>query len=494
MTVSTDYSVYQPPGVTITEDITPVLSPSGVAATVVALVGPGVGYKSSQDQITLNDTTPVQLRRYGIIPASISVTDVAGNVIDPSNYTITVAAGADGNIGNTQDNTTTIVRNGSGIPTGSIVYVNYHYQDAAYFTPSTVSDLPSVVSLYGPPIDPATGNILSPISMAAQLAFLNGASTLVCVATPTPSAGSPVVQADLQAAYAKIASVYAINVVVPLPVGVGDSANLAFAQDLKNHVATCNADGRYRIGIYGSDLSVTASPDTQLAAPLSYDHVIVDSINQVNYYDNVSNSYKTMSGFYHAAAMAGKLSSQAPQVPLTRKTITGFSGLPNTLSTAQKNTLAQGGVTVSEIDRLGRLVIRQGRTTDSSNIMTREVSMVRAKDALVIMLQTGVDSAAMIGTPIDTTTPITIKGLVSGILEAAVASGLIQGYTGLQARQQIYPNGDPTIIEVQFAYQPTFPLNYINVSFTVDLSNGTSSVTTTATNTSGTGTSTSSSR
>jgi hypothetical protein len=482
----TDFSSYQPPGVQISEQSTTILAPTGVGVTVVAILGPGVGYKSTTDQLQLVGSTLSRVHQLGAIPSSVTITDVSGNLLDPSTYTLTAGAGADGNIAVTADNTLDVSRNGVTIPDGSVVFVSYRYQDAAYYTPSVVEDLDSAVTLYGNPLDPVTGAIVSPLSFAAQIAFQNGARQLVLVATPTPGTGQPTTQADLLAAYAKIATDYSINIVVPIPHLIGDSGIAAVAQDLKAHVVTASNDGYFRVGFFGAGITVTGSPDTQIAAPVSNKRVVVFAPNKLNYYVGSINSSITVGAQYLAAGAAGKIASQRIQDPLTRKQIEGFNGLPATMSNTVKNTLSQGGVTVAEIDRSGRLVIRHGRTTDSTNITTREISMVRARDTMVEMLQIGMDTAAMIGTPIDYQTVVVVKGLVAGILESAIHSGVITGYTNLQARQTVYSNGDPTVIQVKFQYQPVFPLNYIQVSFSVDLSTGTTTLTNLTSSLSGT--------
>jgi len=38
--------------------------------------------------------------------------------------------------------------------------------------------------------------------------------------------------------------------------------------------------------------------------------------------------------------------------------------------------------------------------------------------------------------------------------------------------QQQYPGGDPTVITATFSYVPSVPLNYIEVTFSIDLSAG----------------------
>ncbi len=55
------------------------------------------------------------------------------------------------------------------------------------------------------------------------------------------------------------------------------------------------------------------------------------------------------------------------------------------------------------------------------------------------------------------------------MLEHAVLTGTIVAYTGLAVRQRSL---DPTVIEVKFSYLPAYPLNYIVISFSVNVATG----------------------
>lgn len=467
-----DFTRYQPPGVVIQEDLVPLTAPATVAPTVVALVGPGIGYKEATEQITLNGTTMVRLRNLGINPSSVVVTDVGANTLAASGYTLTVGAGADGTIGNPQDNTLDIARNGTAIPDGSVVFVAYQFTDASYFVPQVIEDAATATALYGDAMDLTTGITTSPLTLAATLAFVNGANEVVTVATPTPVGNAAVTQAQLQAGYNLIADDPTVNVVVPLFHNVDGSGILALAQDLKTHVEATSNDGHPRVGLIGAGPLVLTDIDTTLSLPLASKRIVVFDPNRLNYFVGALNSTVVLGGYYLAAGAAGRLAALRVQDPLTKKEVRGFSGLVVTKSNTLKNRLSQNGVAVAEVDRNGRLVIRHGRTTNGMNVLNRELSMVRCRDALVTMLQMGMDAADMIGTPITIDTPLQVKGQVAGILETAMADGVIIDYTSLQVRQQVAPGGDPTIIDVKFAYKPSYPLNYIVITFSVDLSSG----------------------
>lgn len=476
-------NAYSPPGVYIEEETTPVVAAVGILPTVVAIVGPAVGYRVHTEAITLEATTPVSLAKLGVFGpadpthgAAFRVTAADGTPYEGSDYDFLAAGGEDGQIGTTQDNTSTLARDDTGnIGDGETVYVSYRYQDTSYNAPLRARDYDDVKDAFGEPLDLDTGAILSPLSLAARLALENGASELVLVAT-TGSA-TATTRAELQAALAKLGGVQDVNVVVLLPVGItgtptaaGDTVNVG--SDLKTHVEAASADGNFRIGILGYEKTVTVTPET-LAAGFSSSRVMLAWPNRLNYFNGYANQTLEISGYYLAAAYAGQLSSYPMQMPLTKKTIRGFAGLPSSvvqaMTVAQKNAWSDAGVAVTEVARTGLLVVRHGTSTDRTNVNSREVSLTRARDAKVRLIQDTAERAELIGTPIDAETPIRIKGVIAGCLETAKRNGLIVDWINLKVRVR---SVDPSVIEVKYEYRPAYPLNYIVISYSIDTRTG----------------------
>jgi hypothetical protein len=476
-----DFTTYQPPGVYIEEDLSSLVNVIGIRPTVVALIGPSVGYRRNTEARILTGDAQ-QLARKGINPASISVKGVDGTTyIVTTDYTVTVEAGADGNIGATADNLTSLTRVGAGgLPEGTIVYVTYEFTDADYYSPLRVRDFDDVQEAYGPPIDIESGTVVSPLSFAAKAAFENGANQVVLVST-TGALGAPVTRVQLTAAYAKLATLYDVNVVVPLPIGItgnvvepGDTYTVG--TDLRSHLETMAADGLFRVGIIGYEKDVTIDPLTAVANFKS-PRMVLAWPNRLHYYHGYTSQTLEVGGYYLAAAYAGRLAALPVQMPLTKKQISGFSGFPSSMlqqmTVSKKNEWSDGGVAVTELTRDGRLVVRHGTTTMRTNIQTRELSLVRAKDALVTLLQETMDSSDLIGGFIDEDTPNRVKGVVAGVLEAAKTNKVIIDYTGLKIRQL---PGDPSVMEVKFQYLPAYPLNYIVISFSINTSTGETTV------------------
>jgi len=95
-----------------------------------------------------------------------------------------------------------------------------------------------------------------------------------------------------------------------------------------------------------------------------------------------------VSPVFAAAAMAGLVSSMAPQRPLSNITVTGFSEIPDayrTFTRADLNTMAAGGTFILAQDKQsGAIYVRHQLSTATSdgNLLTSELSVVKNLDAI----------------------------------------------------------------------------------------------------------------
>jgi hypothetical protein len=389
---------YQNPGVYIQEQITPLVNVVGLRPNVVGIAGPSVGWRSFSEAQTLTGTVANTLIQLGIIPASVVVKGSDGTVFTPTtDYVLTVGVGADGQIGTTTDNTLSIVRatSGSGIISGSTVYVTYHYTDVNYSRPAHYTDYDDVKQALGEPFDVVSGAVLSPLSLAAKIAFENGAGEVVLAPTAdipssTPTAppaltGTQVVntvvttRANLNAAMATLSADFTIDLLVPLPVGmtgtpgsVGDIVNVG--SDLGSYLVTQENNTLHQIGFLGYENTVTVDP-TVIAGTVANHRVVLAFPNRMLYYNSIINQTVEVGGYYLAAALAGSVASRDPEIPLTKKTVLSFSGIPSPvftlMTTSFKNNYSAKGICVVEITRQGTLGVRHGVTTDPSTTQTR---------------------------------------------------------------------------------------------------------------------------
>lgn len=480
---------YAPPGVYIDESETSLVSVSGIPPTIVAFVGPARGYQINTEQVPLGNDS-VRLSKQGIAISSVVITVVSTREeVAATDYTVTASGSTESN----EHYCDLADTNQNALPDGTPVFVTYQYTVPEYYTPQRVSSYEDVKDLYGEPLnltsatpgDTAYEYVLSPLSLAAQLAFKNGASEMyLCATTPPPaeattdSAKSTARQAAIAAAYLKVSTIQQINVIVPVTTGIAaaDAPNALI--DLKNHLATTADDGLLRFGVIGFDPTVTTAPDTLLATSgAEYRRMMLayTGPSGVLMYSGGGNTTFAVGHQYLASAYAGLFAVLPVQRSLTKQVLSGFSGLAGTpLSNSLKNQYAAAGVAITEVDRSGRLVVRHGVTTDTTNVNTKESAVVRARDAMVTVLQEGTSNSDLIGQPLDDETVLAVKSAVQGMLEFCVSEGTIIGYNGLGVRQV---SVDPSVVEVKFAYRPAYPLNYIMISFSIDMSTGTTDLT-----------------
>jgi hypothetical protein len=477
----TNFASYQPPGVYVEEENTPLVSALGLTTTIIALVGPSEGFRVHTEAINLTGTNLSRLTKTGVVAGSVIVraTDGLTNYTT-SDFTLTEGAGEDINLGAPHDNPMDIARSGSStIDDGDTVLVTYHYTDAAMFAPALIQDFDDVKALYGQPFNPTTGEIISPISLAAKIAFDNGAVRMYLVATDSPS--DSVTRTQLSDALAKLVAHPEVNVVVPLPVGVtgtegspADTGNIGI--DLKNHCVNMANDKNYRVGLLSFDKNVTVLP-TSTAATVFSSRVQLHYPYRYEYFNGFTNQVQELGGYYAAAGYAGRLAALRFQDPLTRKQLSGISGIPGEVIAAQtrsnKDMMSAGGVAVTERTRDSRLVMRHGVMTDMSTIHTRELSLVRSRDALLDVLVRTFDTQGIIGSPISDETAATLKAVTMGVLESVLARKLIVGYNDVKVRQR---SDDPTVMEVKFQFRPAYPLNYVVIVFSVNTQTGATEV------------------
>lgn len=494
-----DFTRYLPPGVYVDAGSTPTIAPIGVVPTVVCLIGAGVGYHTFTETVSFASSNSVVLTKKGINPSSLKVTgyvadpnasgqsipktflpDIPGSPGTPRDYSTTqdVSGGA-------LNSVTTLLRTTSGTINATTypqVSVTYQYTDSDYYALHGFTDFTSFQAAYGPALDPTSGAIVSPLSLAASIALANGANQIYAIALD----GTGTLQQQFADAYTLLsASNNNVNVVVPLWDTITDGTALAGMLQTLNAALTADANnGVLRTAILGLDSAYAGSATAvaALATGIASSRIVLAWPNQLSFFNGYTNATVTVDGVYLGAALGGQAASRQPQVPLTRKLPQGFTGLPPAVQSAMtrtvKDQLAVAGVCVVELDRNGQLSVRQGLTTNyAGGVLARELSLVRAQDALYTLVQNNLDSAQLIGQPVTSGTPLQVKSIVAGALETAKSANLIVDYSNLAVRQQTPPNGDPTVIDVQFAYKPSYPLNYVLVGFTVDTSTGDTTLT-----------------
>jgi hypothetical protein len=489
---------YQPPDVYVADITGPLVTAQGTSAQYLAVCGPALGFRTAVESFLISAAAGVPLTFTGVftsaqagppaIAAPVVTVSATGVVLAPgTDYTLTVTPdpGGDSSLA-----VTTVTRSGTStaVADGQQVTVSYAYADVTYYQPQVFTDFGSVQNAYGPPLMPSApsvpgaSQVANPLSFAAQVAFLNGANTIIAVAL-NPGDGN--LEQQLAAAYAKLATTFSASILVPVfpddmtaPSGSIEAYSLALAQDLDAACATATASGFPRRGFFG----LPRNFDEGNLAPASAAQAIADRRLSLMYpeivqvFNGQTNQVFGASACYLAVAAGALLSSLPIDTGLTRQVLSGFSGLTpaevQAMTPSVMNTLAAAGLCIVMQDRNGNLVIRHGLTTDMSALNYREISLVRQADALLTSVQAGMESAGIIGQPITAETPATIQGILTSILEQDVTLGIIQAYSSITVTQSSALGGDPTIMVCSFTYQPAVPLNFIVVTFSIDLTSG----------------------
>jgi hypothetical protein len=346
----------------------------------------------------------------------------------------------------------------TGIADGDTVVVTYTYTDNHYYDPTYLSDYDDVVDKYGAPFD-STGNIVSPLSFAARLAFQNGASEMVLLAATAAT------DQALSDAFAKLEGDRAIRLITVV------SGSAAVHSALAAHLTNMGTQGYYRQGIVGRDGSVVAIPaGTLRSAASSYNNEALIHVSPASFImqNPVTGRNMFVGGQYAASAVAGMFAARDIQVPLTRKSIAGFTGVGDRRTGTERALDSQAGLFVI-FDNGGVLQVRHQVTTAVNNISTAEASVVRAKYDMAHRIRSTLDGSVIGQVIPEADAPGVVSGIVSGVLEEMVTEGAINGYGQVNAR---FLTTDATTIEVRYEYRPAFPINNIVVRFTINTTSG----------------------
>lgn len=494
---------YRPPGASVNEIITNQVTSVLASNALVGLVGLAQGYQTRTDQFAFTGTTPLVLPG---LPLGAAVQ----SIVSVKNAVNTAAGAADGSgYVLTSDYTTsptngTVTRVGAGsIPDGELVNVTYNYLAADYFAPTLFDDIGSVESKYGLALNTDGTAINSPISYAAAVAFENGVSRMVCQplfvrATPgnpataasQPNATQAAATSTWQDTLVALRDVDNVNILVPVvgqsQTNVNDSAELAILQAFQDHSHFMESEGQYLITIAAEDSSASGSVAqrstlqthaatlrSRYAGQEAEKFVLLNS-SKASRPLPTTNSSLTVGGQYLAAGLAGIVASGPVSSTSTRKIISGFSALGDSRTKAEKNADAYAGLLVLEAKN-NAITVRHGITIDNTATARREISVVRAKHRVVESVYQTLDSQIIAKINADNEAALTTRNAVISVLNDLVIARDIVEFSDVQARLLTL---DPATIQVRFSYRPAFPINNVDIVFSLDLT--TQEITTTA--------------
>lgn len=488
---------YRQPGVRVSEVVTPQISPLVAAPADVALVGRSRGYQTRTDQFVITGTSATALPG---LPAGATVTavDSVKDALDPSkgqangagytvttDYTVQLAGG-------------TITRVGAGaIADGARINVTYRYVALDYFEPIRLFDMAAVEERFGPSVNTTGNAISSHLSYGASVAFENGAPSVVCQAlfkraTPGDPTSLRVDVDDTTAAAVTtwsdtlfvLRDIEDINIIVPI-VGqsqpnIGDATWLSIAQVFQDHVQFMKTNDQHMITILGEDSSASATVGQKTTlrthvATLSgryggdvAENTVFISPSKFRRAFPAYGVTNYVGGQFVAAAIAGMIASRPVSSSLTKKSLSGFIEVTpwaSGLSRQDQDTDASVGLLVINQTK-GLITVRHSVTTATDTSARRELSVVRAKHRLIESIRDTLDRQIIGNLIADENAPFVVSSAVGGVLAELLQQRDIVDYSPPSARLLAL---EPTTIQVKFSYRPAFPVNYIDVSFSLDM-------------------------
>jgi hypothetical protein len=349
---------------------------------------------------------------------------------------------------------------------GDLYYVSYDYRKQD-FSPALYTKMSTISAVYG------ANSPENPVTLASYLSIINGAVLVAIKQVPkdTDVNGDGVDdQASVPAYEAAIDDVEG-----PLPGGAypdyiiplrGDS--LPLFQYLSKH-CDIQSSIRYRAertAIFG--LSAGTEPreagNQAQAIGRARMRMVYPDICSLSLTDAVGQTETYLvDGTYLAAAVAGTRAAPSVDVatPWTNSRIFGFDEIARVLDPVEQNQVAARGVTVL-YQQQNLIKIRQGLTTDMTNILTKLPTVTQIADEVQKQARNALDK--YIGTKFLPGVTGQIEGTLSSVLQKLQAAQIIAGFTGVSAKVS---DDDPTVAEIEAYYQPVFPLLYIIVTFNV---------------------------
>lgn len=322
------------------------------------------------------------------------------------------------------------------------------------FTVKYFTSMPDVTKMYGPI---AQGN---PISIAANLAFMNGAQA-VAIKQVQKAPGSS--DASTQS---YISAIDEFN--EPL----SNSTRPSLIQVLTtndvviNYLTTSNMQQcsirlqNERTSFFGFRIGTSPEAAAKRAAGIKSelmtgvypDSIIISVPNSEGVEQDIQ-----VGGEYLAVALAGQDVSVVRDIatPLTNIEVVGIRRLGRRLNTATATQVAQSGVTVFE-DRFGSIRTIMALTTDLTSALTRDPRIVEVKH----FVQQGVRTTCrpFIGNKMLPSITGDIARAVTNYFASLQSLTLISAYQGITAKVDPL---EPTTVLVTAYYKPVFGLNWI---------------------------------
>ncbi len=348
-------------------------------------------------------------------------------------------------------------------------YVSYKYRKAEEdYAPVMYNDYDDIVKEYGNYDVAASGSVVNSISLGAEIAFLNGVNSIVCMQAKNDS------DYEINAAIDKLKrttnGIDNINTIVPLTTSPNVGVHLI------NHVDLMSSyeNAKERMGYLAAGLDqpiskIAVSGDLTLGmveTAKTYNNERIVYVTPNSLIKDVKDlrtgviNERLIPACYAAVAVASIGLSHDPAEPLTNKSISGFKRLSSALMESEKNQLAEAGCLVLD-QRGNRIFIRHGVTTDPTEVNSSEITLVQIKDYVINAIR--ISTADLyVGKKNKPSIVSDITYTIQSILGQFITQEIILGFSGLSIKRS---KEDPRQIDVNFEIEAVYPLNYISISF-----------------------------
>jgi len=297
----------------------------------------------------------------------------------------------------------------------------------------------------------------NPLSLAANMAFANGASRVLAV-QPATHDRDPF-WADAFAALEKEKGYYLV--VVPQE-NMLSIISLALRHVQTMEQVSYQLERSLMVGEFTTETESLTRDDTEFLQDKRVQFFAPEEAFTVT-----GGETTVINGLYIAAAAAGFLSAQQPFESLTNKTLLNFTLDPVTnksrVPPSETTALLDAGVTLVTPLATGGVVKRSITALGAgSSIEIQEPSVVRIRDFLAIQLRellkpfVGLINTPQVVTDINTAT--------ANFLDGQVAAGLLKGYSNVSV---VVDDIDPRQVNVEFTATAVVPLLFVHVAFSV---------------------------
>lgn len=355
-------------------------------------------------------------------------------------------------------NIDTYNKSGSEPSVGDFYYVTVEYAKTSY--PIKIyTKLKDVVSAIG------AVNTDNRLSLAAYLAFSNGAIALALAQVLRDSTGVDASTNSYSEVLSTVESpIFKTNIKPSIICPI--TTNTTVINNVRLHCEKMSNERNRgeRVGIYGHAVGTTPEYAQSFAKKMKSERLIgiYPDGAIIGLVDELGNtSEAAVDGSFLAAALSGLAVNPIYDVatPLTHKTLNGFTRLIRNMDAVTMNQCAVSGLTVLE-NQIPNLLIRQAMTTNPTNVLTREPTVIFIKDFVQQEMRATLDP--YIGLKMVASLVQDVETSVNNLLNNMVNNEIITAFTGTAAEQD---SDDPTILRVETYYSPVFPLNWIVMTF-----------------------------